>query len=285
MRAIPAWDHHPLWREPADRGLSAAHRGDRRPAAPGLRSARRNTGCWRRWGFVPSWSCRWCPAGQIAGIITFAYTEESGRRYGRDDPPLAEELALHAAHAFENARLMKNLRRARRAFASRSPAPGPPSTSRTRRCATSGTTTRSCPANVLGKTHEEAFPADEAAPLTRRSGASSRRASAWTRRWTARSAATNADTSARRWRRCATTRARSSASSAPSTDITEQQRTQQQLTRGDRFPRADDGHPRPRSAQPARHDHDGGRPAAAPRRRARRRRAITCCASAAPPAA
>ena len=47
--------------------------------------------------------------GRIAGIISCAYTEESGRRYGRDDPALAEELALHAAQAFENARLMKDL--------------------------------------------------------------------------------------------------------------------------------------------------------------------------------
>ena len=42
--------------------------------------------------------------------MTFAYTAESGRRYGRDDPPVAEEIALHAAHAFENARLMKDLK-------------------------------------------------------------------------------------------------------------------------------------------------------------------------------
>ena len=35
--------------------------------------------------------------GQINGIMTLAYTKQSGRRYGRDDPPIAEELALHAA--------------------------------------------------------------------------------------------------------------------------------------------------------------------------------------------
>ena len=48
--------------------------------------------------------------GQITGIMTFAYTTESGRRYGRDDPPVAEEVALHAAHTFENTRLMKDLK-------------------------------------------------------------------------------------------------------------------------------------------------------------------------------
>jgi GAF domain-containing protein len=48
--------------------------------------------------------------GQISGIMTFLYTDESGRRYGRDDPAIAEEIALHAAQTFENARLMKNLK-------------------------------------------------------------------------------------------------------------------------------------------------------------------------------
>jgi signal transduction histidine kinase len=48
--------------------------------------------------------------GQVAGIITLAYTAESMRRYGRDDPGLAEELALHAGHLIEAARLMKALK-------------------------------------------------------------------------------------------------------------------------------------------------------------------------------
>jgi signal transduction histidine kinase len=48
--------------------------------------------------------------GDIAAIFTLIYTTESGRRYGRDDPVLAEELALHAAHIIEDARLLKDLR-------------------------------------------------------------------------------------------------------------------------------------------------------------------------------
>jgi PAS domain S-box-containing protein len=48
--------------------------------------------------------------GQPLAIITLAYTNESGRRYGRDDPALALELALHAAHAAENARLIAETR-------------------------------------------------------------------------------------------------------------------------------------------------------------------------------
>jgi signal transduction histidine kinase len=48
--------------------------------------------------------------GQPLAIITLAYTRESGRRYGRDDPALALELALHAAHAAENTRLIAETR-------------------------------------------------------------------------------------------------------------------------------------------------------------------------------
>ena len=44
--------------------------------------------------------------GQPVAIMTFAYTDESGRRYGHDDPGLAVELGLHAAHIAENARLV-----------------------------------------------------------------------------------------------------------------------------------------------------------------------------------
>jgi PAS domain S-box-containing protein len=48
--------------------------------------------------------------GEDAGIMTLIYTDESGRRYGRDDPALAEELALHVAHVLENARLVNEIR-------------------------------------------------------------------------------------------------------------------------------------------------------------------------------
>ena len=47
------------------------------------------------------------------------------------------------------------------------------------------------------------------------------------------------------------------------TDITDQQRTQRQLTEELRVSRADDGDHRPRPAQPAAHGDHGGRPAAA----------------------
>ena len=44
--------------------------------------------------------------GQSIAVLTLAYTDESGRRYGQDDPGVAVELALHAAHMAENARLV-----------------------------------------------------------------------------------------------------------------------------------------------------------------------------------
>ena len=104
--------------------------------------------------------------GQISGIITFLYTNESGRRYGRDDPPVAEEIALHAAQAFENARLMKDLKASETRF----------------RIALAGARTAVyeqdtalryvwyynplLSQNLLGKTHAEELPADEARILT-----------------------------------------------------------------------------------------------------------------------
>lgn len=44
--------------------------------------------------------------GEPIAILTLAYTAESNRHYGSDDPSLAIELALHAAHIAENARLL-----------------------------------------------------------------------------------------------------------------------------------------------------------------------------------
>jgi signal transduction histidine kinase len=48
--------------------------------------------------------------GQTVAIFNLMYTTESGRRYGRGDPELAAEMALHAAHIIENARLLRDLR-------------------------------------------------------------------------------------------------------------------------------------------------------------------------------
>lgn len=108
-RAVPAWDGHPLWQEMLTGGfqllsevtddlvrkLAVSPEQYSLLAKLGVRSAM----------IVPL-----VLRAQTTGIMTFVYTNESGRRYGGDDPALAAELALHAARALENARLMKDLR-------------------------------------------------------------------------------------------------------------------------------------------------------------------------------
>jgi len=166
LRDMPTWDRHPLWQEMLTSGfqllaevsddllrrLAASERQYRLLSQVGIRSMM----------VVPL-----VARGQITGIITFAYTAESGRRYGRDDPPVAEEVALHAAHAFENTRLMRDLKAGETRF----------------RIALAGARTGVyeqdtalryvwnynplLPGDLLGKTDEQILPADEAELLTK----------------------------------------------------------------------------------------------------------------------
>ncbi|HXT99608.1 MAG TPA: ATP-binding protein [Polyangia bacterium] len=165
MRLTPTWDRHPLWQELLNGGfqLLAEVTDDLlRKLAPNDDYHRLLSQVGIRSLIVVPLATR----GQIIGIGTCAYTTESGRRYGRDDPALAEELALHAAHAFENARLMRDLKTSEERF----------------RVALAGAQTSvfeqdaslryvwayhpSSPFEMVGRTHEEAFPPDEAAMLT-----------------------------------------------------------------------------------------------------------------------
>jgi signal transduction histidine kinase len=164
MRDLPTWDRHPLWQGRLTTGfqlltevnddllrrLASSEQQYRLLAQIGVQSLM----------VVPLVS-----RGQIAGIMTFAYTSDSNRRYGRDDPPLAEEIALHAAHRLENARLMKELRSSEARF----------------RIALAGARTAVyeqdralryvwyynplVPTDLLGKTDEQQIPAAEAAVL------------------------------------------------------------------------------------------------------------------------
>jgi len=166
MRAIPGWATHPLWQEMLTGGfqllsevsdellrkLAVDEEHYRLMAQVGVRSL-----------IVVPLALR----GRISGIMTCAYTTESDRRYGRDDPPLLEEVALHAAHAFENARLMRELRSTEARF----------------RIALAGARTAlyeqdaslryvwcynpMAGCDLAGRTHEESFPPDDAALLTR----------------------------------------------------------------------------------------------------------------------
>jgi signal transduction histidine kinase/GAF domain-containing protein len=164
MRDLPTWERHPLWQGMLTTGfqlltevnddllrrLASSEQQYRLLAQIGVQSLM----------VVPLVS-----RGKIAGIMTFAYTSDSNRRYGRDDPPLAEEIALHAAHRFENARLMKQLRSSEARF----------------RIALAGARTAVyeqdralryvwyynplVPTDLLGKTDEQQVPAEEAAVL------------------------------------------------------------------------------------------------------------------------
>jgi PAS domain S-box-containing protein len=104
--------------------------------------------------------------GQIVGIFTLMYTSESGRRYGLGDPELAGEMALHAAHIIENARLLRDLRatetRFRVALAGAKTAVFEQDSSLRYRWQYN----KFRPVSQLGRTDEEVFPADEAASLT-----------------------------------------------------------------------------------------------------------------------
>ncbi|HEY7371365.1 MAG TPA: ATP-binding protein [Polyangia bacterium] len=165
MRAAPAWDRHPLWQELQSNGfqLLAEVTDDL------VRKLAANDDQYRLLSQVEIRSLMVVPLavrGQIVGIVSCAYTTESGRRYGRDDPALVEDLALHAAHAFENARLMKALKSSEERF----------------RVALAGAQTAVfeqdaslryvwaynplTPFDAVGKTHEESFPPAEAATLT-----------------------------------------------------------------------------------------------------------------------
>jgi signal transduction histidine kinase len=109
MRAMPHWERHPLWQEMLTSGfqlLTEVNDDLVRTLTVTPEQYRMLSGLGIRSMMVLPLVSR----GQDAGIMTLLYTTESGRRYGRDDPELGEELALHAAHALENARLMSELR-------------------------------------------------------------------------------------------------------------------------------------------------------------------------------
>jgi signal transduction histidine kinase len=94
------------------------------------------------------------------------YTNESGRRYGRDDPGLAAEIALQAAYIIENARLLRDLRaseaRFRVCLAGAKTAAFEQDASLRYRWQYDSRATF----NHVGRMDEEIFPADEAALLT-----------------------------------------------------------------------------------------------------------------------
>jgi signal transduction histidine kinase len=109
MRAVRDWNMNPLWSELR---LTAGFQLLSDVSDDLLRSITLSEENYRVWAAVGVRSILVKPVvsrGQIAALLTLIYTKDSGRRYGRDDPPLAEELALHAAHIIENARLLRDV--------------------------------------------------------------------------------------------------------------------------------------------------------------------------------
>jgi len=109
MRSLPRWERHPLWQGILTSGFQLL-------AEVNDDLVRRLTMTEEQYRVLSGLGIRsvlvlpLVVRGRDAGIMTLLYTAESGRRYGRDDPELAEELALHTANALENARLMGELR-------------------------------------------------------------------------------------------------------------------------------------------------------------------------------
>jgi signal transduction histidine kinase len=166
LRALPGWRSHPLWHElklksgfqlltdVSDellRKLAFDDEQYRLMAAAGFRSMMVHPVV---------------AHGEVVAILTLVYTTESGRRYGRNDPPLVEELSAYAAHIVENARLLKDLRASEARF----------------RVSLAGSRTMvyeqdtalryvwyhnpAVPLSLTGKTDEEFHSADEAKLLT-----------------------------------------------------------------------------------------------------------------------
>jgi signal transduction histidine kinase/GAF domain-containing protein len=165
LDALPAWDRHPLWQEMLLGGFQLlAEVSDNlvRRVVPNDELYRLIQQLGIRSLLVVPLVAR----GRVAAIVTCLYTTESGRRYGRDDPALGEELALHASHSFENARLMSDLKsseaRFRIALAGARTAVYEQETSL--RYVWCYDPMSHC--NIVGKTDEESFPADEAALLS-----------------------------------------------------------------------------------------------------------------------
>jgi PAS domain S-box-containing protein len=165
MKVIPR-DNHPLWQEMLTGGFQLLTE----VSDDLLRKLTDNDEQYRMMAQVGLRSLMVVPMvsrGKVSGIITCGYTAESNRRYGRDDPPLIEEVALHAAHAFENARLVKELKaseaRFRVALAGARTAVYEQDTSL--RYVWCYNPMATC--DLVGKTQEEAYPPDEAALLTR----------------------------------------------------------------------------------------------------------------------
>jgi PAS domain S-box-containing protein len=164
MRVAATWRNHPLWQEMLTGGFQLL-------AEVSKDLLRRITVDEEQYRIVSQVGLRSLMVVplvsrlRLAGIITFAFTDESGRRYGRDHPTIAGELALHAAHIIENARLMKDLKATETRFRVALARAGTVVFEQDRHERYSWYYNPISPMDVIGKTSDEVFPRDEAALL------------------------------------------------------------------------------------------------------------------------
>jgi signal transduction histidine kinase len=166
MRTHPAWEQHPLWQELLTGGyqLLTEVTDDllHKMAATDERYWLLSQIGVRSLLIVPIVS-----HGQTIGILTLAYTAESGRRYDREAPALAEEVALHGAHAFENASLMKNLQASEARFRIALAAAHTVVFEQDRALRYVWSYSPVEPSDLVGSTDDQLFGPDEAPTLTR----------------------------------------------------------------------------------------------------------------------
>ena len=109
LEAAPPWEQHPLWQEMLTSGYQLLTE-----VSDDL--LRKVAGTEERYRLLSQLDVRsilvvpLVARARVTGIMSLVYTHESGRRYGSGEPLLAKELALHAANALENARLMTDLK-------------------------------------------------------------------------------------------------------------------------------------------------------------------------------
>jgi signal transduction histidine kinase len=109
LKATPHWHRHPLWQEMLTSGCQLLTE----VSADFLRRLAGSEERYRLLAGLGIQSLMVIPLvtrSHVTGIMSLVYTRESGRRFGGEDVVLAKEIALHAGHALENARLMTQLK-------------------------------------------------------------------------------------------------------------------------------------------------------------------------------
>jgi signal transduction histidine kinase len=109
LKAKPNWLRHPLWQQMLTSGCQLLTEVSddllRKVAGNDVRY-----GMLAALGIQSVMVIPLVTRSQVTGILSLVYTRESGRRFGGEDVALAKEIALHAGHALENARLLKELK-------------------------------------------------------------------------------------------------------------------------------------------------------------------------------